>query len=204
MKMPDLFAWARPGGEHDDILDAAAAAFLEFGIKRTSMGYIAKRAGISPATLYRRFSSKTELVQAVGLREMGRLLDGLEEHVDRDADGPEQVVQFTTAVLTAIPQHALFQRLMKTDPETILPLMTVEADAYMPLALAYVTGVIQDLQQQGLIPHFAAEPVAEVVVRLVASFALLPKSLVPIDDPERTAEMLRAAVSTVHRGLLAD
>ncbi|HSV39494.1 MAG TPA: helix-turn-helix domain-containing protein [Nocardioidaceae bacterium] len=187
--------------EQDELLNAAVSSFLEFGIKRTSMGEIAKRAGISPATLYRRFSNKTELVQAVGLRELARVLDGLEEHVDRDAAGGEQIVQFTTAVLVAIRNHALFQRLLKTDPEVLLPLVTVDAEAYLPMALAYVTGVIEELQRQGLVPNFPAAPVAEMVVRLVASFALMPKSLVPLDDAAGTAAMIRAAVVTIERGL---
>jgi len=186
---------------HDEVLDTAVSAFQEYGIKRTSMGEIAKRAGISSATLYRRFAGKDDLVQAAGLRELGRLLDGLEEQVDRDADGAEQVVQFCTAALTAIRRHALFQRLLKTDPEILLPLMTVEANVYMPVALAYVTGVIQDLQDKEKVPAFPAGPVAEMAVRLVVSFALQPESALPLDDPDGTARMIRAAVLTILDGL---
>ena len=44
---------------------------MEFGIRRTSMGEIARRSGLSPATLYRRFAGKDELVWAVGLTRGG-------------------------------------------------------------------------------------------------------------------------------------
>ncbi|MFD4428704.1 TetR/AcrR family transcriptional regulator, partial [Nocardia sp. NPDC058497] len=44
----------KPVTDGEKLLDSALSAFLDFGIKRTSMGEIARRAGISPATLYRR------------------------------------------------------------------------------------------------------------------------------------------------------
>jgi AcrR family transcriptional regulator len=45
----------KPVADGEKLLESALSAFLDFGIKRTSMGEIARRAGISPATLYRRF-----------------------------------------------------------------------------------------------------------------------------------------------------
>ncbi len=74
-------------GESDDadqerVLDAALDAFLDFGIRRTSMGEIAKRSGVSPATLYRRFAGKDEVVWAVGRREARRLIAGVDAGVD--------------------------------------------------------------------------------------------------------------------------
>jgi AcrR family transcriptional regulator len=49
---------------HDRIVAAADAAFAELGIE-VSMEEIARRAGVGPATLYRRFPSKQELLQAI-------------------------------------------------------------------------------------------------------------------------------------------
>ncbi|MGK8522300.1 TetR/AcrR family transcriptional regulator [Nocardia asteroides] len=78
------------------VLDAALLAFLDFGIKRTSMVEVARRGGLSLATLYRRFASKTDLIKAVGLRQTREFIEevdaALQRQVDRDASAEEQIV----------------------------------------------------------------------------------------------------------------
>lgn len=49
---------------HDRIVDAADAAFAELGVE-VSMDEIARRAGVGPATVYRRFPSKSLLLRAI-------------------------------------------------------------------------------------------------------------------------------------------
>jgi AcrR family transcriptional regulator len=49
---------------HERILAAAGDAFAEHGLE-VSMEEIARRAGVGPATLYRRFPSKQELLRAI-------------------------------------------------------------------------------------------------------------------------------------------
>src|SRR5690242_21172230 len=77
--------------DRDPVLDAALSAFLDFGIRRTSMGEIARRAGISPATLYRRYAQKSDVVMAVGMLEAGQILEALERAVDPTAPPLEQL-----------------------------------------------------------------------------------------------------------------
>src|SRR5690349_6294401 len=84
--------------DRDPVLDAALAAFLDFGIRRTSMGEIARRARISPATLYRRYAQKSDVVMAVGLREAQRELSYVDQKVDPTAAPLEQLVQLYSAV----------------------------------------------------------------------------------------------------------
>ncbi|MBB4852884.1 AcrR family transcriptional regulator [Mycobacteroides chelonae] len=52
----------------DPILEAAQDEFSLSGIKRTNMDTVARHAGVSRATLYRRFPTKSSLLDAVGLR----------------------------------------------------------------------------------------------------------------------------------------
>jgi len=55
----------------ETILDAALEEFLAYGLRRTNVDVVAKRAGVSRATLYRRFDGKDALVQAVLVRSAG-------------------------------------------------------------------------------------------------------------------------------------
>jgi AcrR family transcriptional regulator len=60
------------------LLDAAFGVFLRYGFKRTTMGDIAKAAGLSRQSLYARFANKDE-VYAAGLElYAGRILEELQ------------------------------------------------------------------------------------------------------------------------------
>ncbi|MGA2006010.1 MAG: helix-turn-helix domain-containing protein [Solirubrobacteraceae bacterium] len=69
---------------HDRIVIAAGEAFAELGLE-VSMEEIARRAGVGPATLYRRFSSKQALLRAIfeaGLAKLEPTLAAAEAHDD--------------------------------------------------------------------------------------------------------------------------
>ena len=62
---PDILAADGPGGKIGQILAAARHLFLEQGYGSTSMDGVAKRAGVSKATLYVHFDSKERLFAEV-------------------------------------------------------------------------------------------------------------------------------------------
>ena len=51
------------------ILDAAVVEFERHGLRRVALEDVARRAGVSRTTIYRRFANKDELVAAVVERE---------------------------------------------------------------------------------------------------------------------------------------
>jgi AcrR family transcriptional regulator len=57
---------------HDRIVGAAHEAFAEQGLD-VSMEEIARRAGVGPATLYRRFPSKQQLLRAIFIARLAEL-----------------------------------------------------------------------------------------------------------------------------------
>jgi TetR/AcrR family transcriptional repressor of mexJK operon len=69
---------------HGRILDAAADLFFQHGYGETSIEAIATRAGIGKLTLYRRFSDKTALFQAVVLRLVDQWKAAVAEIGDSD------------------------------------------------------------------------------------------------------------------------
>lgn len=54
-----------PSGTRDALLEAAAVEFATFGYRRSSMESVARRAGLSRATLYSHWSSKEQLVRTL-------------------------------------------------------------------------------------------------------------------------------------------
>ena len=173
---------ARPSaGTGDPILDGALEAFLDFGVRRTNMAEIARRAGISPATLYRRYAQKSDLVAAVGLREAQQILEQLEETVDVTAPPLEQLTVLHLTVSTRLRSNELLQRVLATEPESVLPKITVEADPILEIGRGYLAGFLTRLQTEGHLPAYDVTPVADCLARLAQSEVLTP-SREPLDE----------------------
>lgn len=178
------------------VLDGALESFLDLGMRRTSMADIARRSGISPATLYRRFASKSAVVQAVGRREVRRFLadadDLLAELNEQGADVETLLTELGLAVIDGIRRNKLLQRLLRTEPEIVLPLLTIDGGPIIDLGRGYLTDFIQGLQRQGRLPSYDAAPIAEVMARLAVSFALTEQSVIALDDPDAARATIRS------------
>ncbi|MFL6158648.1 MAG: TetR/AcrR family transcriptional regulator [Marmoricola sp.] len=180
--MPLLTAAPRPSvGTEDPVLVGALEAFLDFGIRRTSMGEIARRAGISPATLYRRYAQKSDVVMAVGMLEAGNILAALEEAVDPAAPPLEQLTCLHLTVTNRLRSNRLLQRLLATEPESVLPKITVDADPILEIGRGYLAGFLTRLQAEGHLPAYDVRPVADCLARLAQSEVLTP-SVEPLGD----------------------
>jgi AcrR family transcriptional regulator len=165
----------------DPILDAALSAFLDFGIRRTSMGEIARRAGISPATLYRRHAQKSDVVMAVGLREAQLILAELDRVIDVTAPPLDQLTRLHLTVSSRLRGNDLLNRVLATEPESVLPKITVDADPILEIGRGYLAGFLSRLQAEGYLPAYDVRPVADCLARLAQSEVLTP-SAEPLDE----------------------
>jgi AcrR family transcriptional regulator len=94
---------ATPHDRLPKLLDAAAAAFVEHGFKRTQMDDIAERLGVSKGTIYRAVDSKEALFAAViewGDNPDNAAAAGVRGPVDIAAVATTVTVELATAVAT--------------------------------------------------------------------------------------------------------
>ncbi|MFB4297319.1 TetR/AcrR family transcriptional regulator [Actinomadura sp. NTSP31] len=173
------------------ILDAALAQFAEFGLRRTSMEDVARRAGVARITVYRRFAAKNALVEAVLLREVRRFLEVFTAAVDGLPDVADRVAEGFVVTLRHARGHGLFQRLMATEPDALLPFLTVDSGPFLAAARTFLAGVLRGAD--GVAPDVAedADVTAETLIRIVLSFVLAPDGRVPLDDDERARRYAR-------------
>jgi AcrR family transcriptional regulator len=190
---------AEPDGEQTAVLDGALSAFLDFGVRRASMTEIARRAGISPATLYRRFAQKSDVVQAVGLREVRRFLADVDAQLDPTLPAQEQVVALFIAFLAGLRRNKLLTRLLETEPETVLPALTVNGQPVLALGRDYLADIIRRLQAEGAAEAYDPEPVAEMIARLALSMALTPQTSLPLGDEAVARKFARDHIAVVYR-----
>ncbi|MFX0575750.1 TetR/AcrR family transcriptional regulator [Nocardia nepalensis] len=202
-----LLALVRSTGPEDRnqtrVLDAALLAFLDFGIKRTSMVEVARRCGLSLATLYRRFASKSDLIQAVGMRQARQFVEevdaALQRQVDRDASAEDQIVELFVAFLNGLRGNKLLDRLLKTEPEIVLPYLTVKGAPVIELGRDYLAEFITRLQDERKLPEYDPEPVAEMIARTALSLALTPQTVLPLDDDAAIRKFAREHVAVSFR-----
>ncbi|WP_063009120.1 TetR/AcrR family transcriptional regulator [Nocardia kruczakiae] len=177
------------------VLDAALLAFLDFGIKRTSMVEVARRGRLSLATLYRRFAGKSDLIQAVGLWQARQFVEqvdaAVQRQIDRDASAEDQIVELFVAFLDGLRGNKLLDRLLTTEPEVVLPYLTVQGAPVIELGRDYVAEFITRLQTEGKLPQYDPMPLAELVARNALSLALTPQTLIPVDDEAACRQFAR-------------
>lgn len=175
-------------GTAERILDAALKQFELFGINRSTVEDITRRSGLARVTLYRHFTSKDDIIEAVLLRELERFLADLQTEAQRYAEREDKLVEGFVFTLNTLRNHALLQRLLATEPETVLPFFTVEGAGVVQTAsgfLAYQLSV--ELPDDGRTQIELLE-VAEVTVRIILSFVLTPAQNIALgdDDAART------------------
>ncbi len=177
------------------VLEAALLAFLDFGIKRTSMVEVARRGRLSLATLYRRFAGKSDLIQAVGLWQARQFVEqvdaAVQRQIERDASAEEQIVELFVAFLDGLRGNKLLDRLLTTEPEIVLPYLTVRGAPVIELGRDYVAEFIARLQSEDKLPHYDPLPLAEMVARNALSMALTPQTLIPVDDEQAGRQFAR-------------
>lgn len=170
------------------ILDAAYRVLSDHGARRATMNQIADASGLGVATVYRRFPQKALLVEAVLVREAGRLIAEVDAAIDAEASVAEQGAAAFTAFAHAVADRPILVRLLRGDEE--LDGTAVHAgelaDQITVLARDYIAGWIRDIQSDGRYPAVDAEVVAEIHARLALSLVLSPGGAIPMHDDTAT------------------
>ena len=172
----------------DTILRAAVEAAAVHGLTRLSVADVAKRAGLSRPTLYKHFPSKDVLVAAAVQREASAMADAVRTVVDGIADPRTALDSGILLALRLVREHPLLDRVVRTEPEVLVPLLTTDASpvtgALRPPVEAMIAGKYPALDAVAL------RRVADLLVRLLVSYALSA----PDDPPEVVASMIATVI----------
>jgi TetR/AcrR family transcriptional repressor of uid operon len=178
----------------DALFDRVAAAaldeFAEHGIRRTSMEDVARRAGVSRMTIFRRFTSKQGLVEVViarevrrGMRELDLLWESAETLEDRLVAGFEFAGRYVRG-------HPLFDRLLGSEPEVLLPPLTLNGGPVLELYRSLIAHRLQAEVNAGRAATSDIDGVAEVIARLAISLLLTRDGTITLDDPHSVRRLV--------------
>ncbi|HEX4702185.1 MAG TPA: TetR family transcriptional regulator [Pseudonocardiaceae bacterium] len=185
------------------ILAAALEQAEDFGLRRFTMDDVARRVRVSRVTVYRYFPKKDQLLNALLMRELRRFLTLVDEVIATETTPEARLVEGLTFCLTFLRGHRLLNRLLRTEPELILPYLTTQAGTLIIAARSWIAGHIKAQVAAGRIdlPPSDIDSVAELLVRTVISLVITPDTVLPIDSPAGRQRMVDLYLNPIVRAL---
>jgi AcrR family transcriptional regulator len=117
----------------DRLLAATYRCVSRFGLGKTTIEDVAKESGLSRATIYRQFPGGREelLLETVGW-ELANYFTDLGDHVRDAPDLAELLERGLAYAHRSVAEHVVLRKILDTEPERLLPLLTVESANIMP------------------------------------------------------------------------
>lgn len=128
----------RPGDLDDPVLQATYDAVMDLGVRRATISEIARRAGVSRMTVYRRYDDFSRLLAALLTVELTKIVEAVEVGSADLTNARSRLVATSTLVTRAVAAHPLMTRVLSLDPEELLPLVTDRLGSTQRLARAHL------------------------------------------------------------------
>jgi AcrR family transcriptional regulator len=177
-----------PVDDHDDpatraILDAAIVEFEQHGFRRVALDDVARRAGVSRTTIYRRFAGRDELVAAVIDRENAVLFADIADELKRRGPQSNYYVEAFTLSIMRFRQHRVLTRMIADEPGLMLEL----AHQHWAPAVDRMAAALRVIFPAGFAERIGAQAVeelADTILRYAAMLLLLPGRRPPVSVDE--------------------
>lgn len=173
------------------ILDAALTLVAASGFRHLTVDDVAARAGVGRMTVYRRFGARERLIDALAVRECRRCLQEISGALRPDVPLDQRAADLFLATLKVIREHPMLARLARFEPETLLLELNRDRSAVFRLVRDFLVAQIRQVQRAGELVAVDPEALAEIAVRLGASFVLMPDSVISTDDERRARQMVK-------------
>jgi AcrR family transcriptional regulator len=153
------------------ILDAAAGCLQLTG--RVPIAEVARRAGISRPTVYRRFADSDAMLRALWHREIARLLHGL----PRDISDRDTLVTRAVELADAVSTHPTLGSTFTTDPALMTHYIVERLGTGQRALLQVMRDAIAAVQPGGTVRAGAPDELAAMVL-LIAQSAIQSRRMI--------------------------
>jgi AcrR family transcriptional regulator len=155
------------------ILDAGEQCVHRFGIRRTSMGEVARVGKLSRGSIYRYFNDKEALIEGIFRRRQESFLNRTEARLLKEETLVDKLTESVLAGRRDM-REGIFATLAEVEPET-MAMMFLDSRFYQRSA-AFWPPHVRMAQQAGEISAGVDEAiVTDLVLRLVVSLVMFPK-----------------------------
>ena len=178
------------------ILDAARDSIIAIGWKRTTLTEVARRAGLSRMTVYRRYPDAVAIYADLMTREWADQAPTGVDAADTTAHGIAGLIAERLNILAHDP---LFQRLIELDPDLLLPYLTERRGRTQQAVLTLLVPLIEHGQRARTIRPGSAELLARSV--LLAAQGFLVSSPTMTDGSVSADELQAELIALIERYL---
>lgn len=181
------------GGESlaDRILDAAASCVLAFGIERVTLAEIARRAGVSRPTVYRRWPDTQSILAALLTARVTRALVDVGERGVGRAD----LVARMVAVAQRLRQDEIVMSVLHTAPELAMVYIAERLGTSQQILIDALAGQLKLAQEHGSVRAGDPRQLAAMCLLITQSAVQSAQMVAPILDAEALAVELRHALN---------
>jgi AcrR family transcriptional regulator len=167
------------------ILDAALVEFERHGLRRVALDDVARRAGVSRTTIYRRFANRDELAAVIERENVALFSDIANELKSAGPQSNYYVEAFTLSILRFRRHHVLNQ-MIADEPALVMEML----HAHYGAAIERMAAALKVIFPAGFAERIgepAVNDLADTILRYAGMVLLLP-SVEPLD----TAADIRA------------
>ena len=174
------------------LLGSAYACVARFGLTKTTVDDVAKESGLSRATVYRYFpGGKDQLLREAVAWEMGNFFNRLAETVAHAPDFASLVEESLMFASRSVAEHSVLQKVLITEPERLLPLITIESERTREFIAGYLLPYLEREEREGrLRPGVDRERAVDYVARMLLSLIASPGRW-DLDDREQVRTLVR-------------
>lgn len=174
------------------ILEATYACVARYGLAKTTIEDAAREAGLSRATVYRHFPGGRDQLLAEAIAwETARFFIRLAQAVAEATDFAELLTQALMFAHRAVEDHEVLQKILQTEPERLLPTLTVESDRIRPLISSFLVPYLQrEWHGRLATPTVDIAAATDYVARMMLSFIGSPGRW-DLTDAEQVATLVR-------------
>jgi len=176
--------------DEDALLDAARDCVLAVGLRRTTLTDVARRAGVSRMTMYRRWPDMATLMADLMTREWSSLAITAGSQAT-GGTARERVVDSIVRGVRALRENAMFRRVVELDPEVLIPYLVDRRGSVQDAILAHTLTMLADGAADGSLrvadPHLLSRTALLTVHGFVVSAATMTDAvtLSALDDELR-------------------
>lgn len=155
-----------------DLTSAARAVVRRVGLEALTLAAVAKEAGISRATLYRRISSRDELISTLVAAELNALESMVLARLRFAVDPRDTVYMLVREVLTYLASHDALHAALRIDGAIFLPWLIRTGDR--PTLVDIVTErALDNLMESSVAQHLYPNPAAAIEFMVSVIYAEL-------------------------------
>lgn len=175
----------------DRILDAAAACVLAYGIERVTLAEIARRAGVSRPTIYRRWPDTQSILAALLTSRVTRVLDDASD----SEVGREALVTRIVAVAGRLQHDEIVMSVLHSAPELAMVYIAERLGTSQQILIDATVGQIKLAQEHGSVRPGDPRRLAAMCLLITQSTVQSAQMVEPILGADDLADELTHALN---------